>query len=498
MDVIAELDRIFNPRGIAIIGASNRPGNLGYFFLSGFIQHGFDKHRICVVHPTETKVDGVMAYPTACDVPFDVDLAIVFAPRDAMPIVVSDCTAKGIKGIVICTSGFGESGAEGMKLQEEITRIARRGGSRIIGPNCVGIFCPETGLTNFAGIMPKKSGSAGMFSHSGGMSISFPIAASGLGIHFNKSVSYGNECDLNSTDFLEYFGHDVKTEVIIGYVEGVSDGRRFLDVAKRVSKKKPVILWKGGASYVGSRSAASHTGALTGSPQVWDAVFKQTGMIKVDSEDEMLDCLQAFSYLPLPQGNRVGILSSTGGMGVAIADACVDYGLEVARLSETTLERLSRVVSSVGTCINNPIDIGMASSFDIKVSAKAIEALAEDDQVDVIFKAIGGSNQDYIRTEVEALKGFGKPIVLISNIAMKVKMEEMKPIRGLAVYHAGRRAALIVSKMVQYQRYLSEDSVHSIRDKNRRKSSAKTSQTLADTRQLEESLSALSAIADHK
>jgi len=489
MDVIAELDQIFNPRGIAIIGASNRPGNLGYFFLSGFIQHGFDKRRLCVVHPTETNVDGVKVYPTACDIPFDVDMAVVFSPRDTVPGVVNDCTSKGIKGIVICTSGFGESDAEGMKLQKEIVRTAHRGGSRIIGPNCVGIFCPDTGLTNFAGIMPVKSGPVGMFSHSGSMSVSFPIAASGLGIHFNKAVSYGNECDLNAADFLEYFGHDRKTEVVIGYVEGVSDGRRFFDVAKRVSKKKPVILWKGGASDVGSRSVASHTGALAGLPHVWDAVFKQTGMIRVDSEDEMLDCLQAFSYLPLPKGNRVGILSSTGGIGIAIADACVDYGLEVARLSKNTLSKLRKIVPAMGTCIDNPVDIGMASSFNIKLSAEAIAALAEDDRVDVIFKAVGGSNAEYIRLEVEALKGFDKPIVLISNVAMKVKMEEMKPVKGLAVYQAGRRAALIVSKMVQYQRYLSDDPSSSVHNKNRLKSTVKPRQTSVDTGQLEESLS---------
>ncbi|MFA5055792.1 MAG: CoA-binding protein [Dehalococcoidia bacterium] len=490
MDVIAELDRIFNPRGIAIIGASNRPGNLGYFFLSGFIQHGFDKSRICVVHPTETRIDGVKVYHSACAIPFDVDLAIVFSPRDTVAGVVRDCAAKGIKGIVICTSGFGESGAEGMKLQKEITRIARAGGSRIIGPNCVGIFCPDSGLTNFAGIMPKKSGSAGMFSHSGSMSVSFPIAASGLGINFNKSVSYGNECDLNAADFLEYFGQDARTDVVVGYVEGVSDGRRFFDTARRVSERKPVILWKSGASEVGSRSAASHTGALAGSPQVWGAVFKQTGMIKVDSEDEMLDCLQAFSYLPLPRSNRVGIISSTGGIGVAIADACTEYGLSVARLSDSTRRRLKKVVPSVGTCVDNPVDIGMASSFDIKVSARAIEALVEDENIDVIFKAVGGSSADYVRAEVEALKGFDKPIVLISNLAMKVRMEEVKPIQGLAVYQAGRRAALMVSKMVQYRRYLSEDTVLPVNDNHRRKSAVKAQRSPVDAGQFEELISA--------
>ena len=490
MDVIAELDRIFNPRGIAIIGASNRPGNLGYFFLSGFVQHGFDKSRICVVHPTETRVDGVAVYHSACAIPFDVDLAIVFSPRDTVPGVVRDCAAKGIKGIVICTSGFGESGAEGMRLQQEIARIARAGGSRVIGPNCVGIFCPDSGLTNFAGIMPRKSGSAGMFSHSGSMSVSFPIAASGLGINFNKSVSYGNECDLNAADFLEYFGQDAKTDVVVGYVEGVSDGRRFFDTARRVSAKKPVILWKSAASDVGSRSAQSHTGALAGSPQVWNAVFKQTGMIKVDSEDEMLDCLQAFSYLPLPRGNRVGIVSSTGGIGVAIADACTEYGLSVARLSESTMKKLKKVVPSVGTCVDNPVDIGMASSFDIKVSGRAIEALAEDDSVDVIFKAVGGSSAEYIRAEVEALKGFEKPIVLISNLAMKVRMEEVKPEEGLAVYPAGRRAALMISKMVQYRRYLSDDAGRTLGDNHRRKSSIKGPRLQVAAGQLDELISA--------
>jgi len=498
MDVITELDRIFNPRGIAIIGASNRPGNLGYFFLSGFVQHGFDKSKLCVVHPKETNVDGVKAYPTACDIPFDVDLAVVFSPRDTMPSVVHDCTVKGIKGIVICTSGFGESGGVGMKLQEEIAQIARKGGSRIIGPNCVGIFSPDTGLTNFAGIMPKKSGSAGMFSHSGSMSISFPIAASGLGIHFNKSVSCGNECDLNAADFIEYFGQDTKTEVIIGYLEGVSDGRRFLDVARRVSKKKPIILLKGGVSDVGSRSAASHTGALAGSPHVWDAVFKQTGMVRVDSEDEMLDCLQAFSYLPLPRGNRVGIISSTGGIGVATADACTDYGLEVAKLSDYTLEMLRQVVTSAGTCVNNPVDMGMASSFDIKVSAKVVEALANDDQVDVIFKAVGGSSAEYIRMEVEALRGFNKPIVLIINLAMKVKMEEMKPAKGLAVIHSGRRAALIISKMFQYQRYLSDDYPAPVHEKSRQKSTVKSHQTSLDTGELVGFMPGLSGAAKRR
>ncbi len=255
---------------------------------------------------------------------------------------------------------------------------------------------------------------------------------------------------------MEYFCHDPNTRIILGYMEGVADGRRFFNVAREVSKKKPVLLWKGGVSSVGSRSAASHTGAIAGSSRVWNALFKQTGMVQVGSEEEMLDLLQAFHYLPLPRGKRVAIVSSTGGMGVALADTCSEYGLEVAPLSHATLKRLREIVPSIGTCIHNPVDLGMMSSFNVQLSVEAIEVLAADDKVDIIFKSVGGSSAEYIRKEAAALKGFDKPIMLITNPAMNVRMEEIKPVKGVAVYRAGRRAALVASKMVQYQRYLSE------------------------------------------
>ncbi|MEA1958663.1 MAG: CoA-binding protein, partial [Chloroflexota bacterium] len=268
MDVVAELERIFHPRGVAIIGASNRPGNLGGFYLGGFIQQGFDRDRLYIVHPNETEVAGIKAYPTAQAIPHDVDLALVFSPRKAVKDIVKDCVAKGVKGVVICTSGFAENGAEGLRLQREIAGIARAGGTRLIGPNCVGIFCPESNLINYAGRMPGESGSVGMLSHSGSMTVSLPISASGMGVYFSKAISCGNECDLNAADFLEYFGRDPATKIIVGYIEGVADGRRFFDVARKVSKEKPILLWKGGTSDAGSRSVASHTGALAGKAEV--------------------------------------------------------------------------------------------------------------------------------------------------------------------------------------------------------------------------------------
>ena len=455
MDIVSDLERIFHPRGVAIIGASNRPGNLGGFFLGGFIQQGFDRNLLYAVHPTEKEVAGVKAYPAVQAIPHDVDLALVFSPRDSVKGVVKDCVSKGVKGVVICTSGFAETGTEGLRLLREIAGIARDGGARIIGPNCVGFFCPESKVVNFAGKMPTVSGSVGMISHSGSMTVSFPIAASGIGIYFSKAISCGNECDLNAADFLEYFGRDPDTSIVIAYLEGVANGSRFLRVAREVSKKKPILLWKGGLSEVGRRSAASHTGALAGKAEVWDAVYKQTGMVKVECEDDMIDYLQAFYYLPLPRGNRVAIVSATGGLGVGIADACTQYGLEVVRLSDKTRRRIQAFVPAVGTCLDNPVDLGMMSAFNIQTSVETVKALAQDEDVDMIIKTVGTSDLDLVRKEFEALTGFDKPMVYIFSRALKLRAEVPNPVKGVGVYSTGRRAAQVLSKMIEYQRYRS-------------------------------------------
>ncbi|MEA1959380.1 MAG: CoA-binding protein [Chloroflexota bacterium] len=457
MDIVQQLEQIFHPRGVAVIGASNKPGNLGGFFLRGFLQQGFDVDRLYVVHPSENDVFGVRAFPSVNDIPGDLDLAIVFSPRDAVLDIVNDCVSRSVRGVVICTSGFAENGLDGWRLQQEITRIARLNGTRIIGPNCLGIYCPESKLVNYAGIMPKEAGTVGMFSQSGSMTVSFPIAASGMGIYFNKVVSCGNECDLTAADFLEYFWRDSGIEIVVGYIEGVADGRRLFDIARRVSGEKPILLWKGGTSDAGRQSAVTHTGALAGSTRVWDAVFKQSGMVSIESEDELLDYLQGFYYLPLPRGNRVAVVSATGGLAVTIADACTAYGLEIVRLSDRTKRRLKSLVPAVGTCVENPIDLGMMSSFNLQITLDSLETLAKDEQVDMIIKTVGGSSPEMVSKEIEALKGFSKPIIYISDPAMRVTMEAPKPVKGVAIYTSGRRAAQVASKLVQYQRFRSGD-----------------------------------------
>jgi len=294
-----------------------------------------------------------------------------------------------------------------------------------------------------------------MFSHSGSLSVMIPVAAAAMGINFSKAISCGNECDLNAVDFLEYFGQDPDTEIIIAYMEGVRDGGRFLRLARDISRRKPIIIWKGGKSSAGIRAASSHTGALAGAPEVWGAAFKQAGIVGVDSAEELLDCLQAFRYLPLPEGDRVAVVSGMGGMGVSIADACVEYGMKMAALSEGTRSRLGAVVPAVGTSFDNPIDLGMGSTFNSQMFVDALESLSGDDGVDMIIMTTGSWQPDYVNKVLGVTGAISKPVMLVTTPALKLFMEQPKPAEGLAVYDDGRRAALAMGRLLRYRRYLS-------------------------------------------
>jgi len=443
--ILAELEPIFYPRGVAVVGASNREGNFGRFFLDGFVQMGFE--RLYVVHPSEKEVLGINVYPRVKDIPGEVDLAVVVSPVDTVPGIVGECAEKGVKGLVIFTAGFGEKGDEGRKLEREIVDIAHRGHTRIIGPNCQGIYCPASRVTHFTGLS-RESGTVAMISHSGSLSAVLPMTAMAQGIRFSKVVSSGNECDLNAVDFLEYFGQDPETKMIIAYLEGVKDGRRFCQLARSISKEKPIIVWKGGSTDRGARAAASHTGALSGSNQVWRALFTQTGIISAQSAEELLDYLQAFYYLPVPEGKRVAIVSGPGGPAVAASDACIEAGLELAELTEHTRRKIAEVIPPVGTSTDNPIDLGMGSGFAPQWYLDSIKALGEDKGVDLLL-IIGGSwLPDFGDKVAEAVKGVNKPAAFIGMGLMPIA-----PAKGMAVYPDGRRAAMALGRLVEHTRY---------------------------------------------
>jgi len=450
--ILAELERIFYPRGVVVVGASNREENFGRLFLDGFIQLGFEK--LYVVHPTEKEVLGIKAYPHMMEISDEVDLAVVVSPLETVPQVVAECTEKGVKGVVIFTAGFGEKGSEGRKLEQEVVGIARQGDTRIIGPNCMGIYCPSSKLSNFP-FVPKESGPVGMISHSGSLCNIVTMAAAAQGIRFSKVVSCGNECDLNAVDFLEYLGQDPETKIIIAYLEAIKGGRRFCQLAREISKEKPLIVWKGGTTERGARAAASHTGALGGSYQIWRAAFAQTGIISAHSTEEMLDYLQAFYYLSLPEGRRVAIISGPGGPAVATSDACIESGMELAELSEHTKRRIAELIPPVGTSIDNPIDLGMGSAFNPRWYVESIRALGEDKEVDILL-VIGGSwLSNFVEMVLEAVKEVDKPAAFATIPAVMRGMEQSLPTSGLAIYPDGRRAAMALGKLVEYQRFRS-------------------------------------------
>jgi acyl-CoA synthetase (NDP forming) len=380
MTVARGFEYIFNPESVAIIGASKSLLVGGGIFLNALIDMGFP--RIFPVNPKESELYGLKVYPNVKDIPEPVDYAIVAVQAKIVPQVIRDCVQKGVKVAHIFTAGFGETGEEeGKRLEKEIVEIAK-GRMRIIGPNCMGIYCPASKLSYLSG-SPKDGRKVSLITQSGRYAVFSIIAGDRLGIHFNKAISFGNACDLDSTDFLAYLGDDPETKVIAMYVEGVKDGKRFLRLMDEVSRKKPVIVWKGGRTEEGTKAAASHTGSLAGSSLIWESLFRQKGIISVKSMDELLDTISAFINLPAPEGDRIAIATGGGGETVTSADACADEGLKLMPFSPGTLEQLRGILCMPGTIVRNPLDYS-GLGFSPGVIGKVTRVVAADENVDIL------------------------------------------------------------------------------------------------------------------
>ncbi|MDY6966612.1 MAG: CoA-binding protein, partial [Halobacteriota archaeon] len=303
---INEFEEIFNPKSVAVVGASSSM-KFGSFFLNSLKGFGFEG-ALYPVNPKEDEIMGLKSYPTVKDIPGEVDFVGISVPAKYVPDVMRDCAEKGVKAVEIFSSGFNELDGNGIALEKEIVQIAREANFRIIGPNCFGIYCPKSKLTLLPGYdFSKESGPVAFIGQSGGYSADMCVRAKGWGINFSKLISYGNASDLNETDFIEYFGCDPETKIITAYIEGVR-GDRFVEVIRDVTKDKPVIIWKGGLTNSGSRAVASHTGSLGGQEILWKAVFKQTGAIQASSLEEIIDTTLAFLHLQLDCGRNVTIL----------------------------------------------------------------------------------------------------------------------------------------------------------------------------------------------
>jgi len=450
-NILIELNPFFHPKSLAILGASGKEGKVGRLFMERFIESGFQK--LYPVNPREVEILGVKAYPSLIDIPGSVDLALVLTPPASVIASVKECVAKGVKGIIITTAGFGEGGERGKELEREMARIARDGGARIVGPNCVGIYCPSSRLP-FPRGPAMESGSVGIVSQSGSFADHLSLIATLNGVRFSKAISCGNECDLNVLDFLEYLGEDSETEIIIAYFEGIKDGRRFYRLTREISKKKPIIAWKCGTTEAGARAAASHTGALAGSRPIWDGVLKQVGIISVNSLEEVCDCLYTFYFRLMPRGKKVAIITGPGGPAVGTTDACLDLGLEVSRFSENTKNELYKVIPPVGTSVGNPVDLSIASAVAPKVYRDVIRILDRDENVDMLL-VIGNGGRDFDNTIIEAKKESKKPLVVALIMPIELVLQDFKLLQrnSIPVYIDPRRAANALAKLANYAEF---------------------------------------------
>ncbi len=354
----ASIDAIINARSMAIVGASQKPKKFGASFTASQLAFGFSG-PVYLVNPGEREIMGREVYPDLLSLPGAPDLVYLTIPAHSSMDVLRQCAEVGVKGVVIMAAGFREIGEKGKALEEEALRLARRGGFRIVGPNCFGLYNPRNRLTLLPGFdFSTEPGKTAFISQSGGYAAHVARQGKSLGIKFSAIVSYGNAADLNESDFLLYFGQDPQTEVIAGYLEGATQGRKFFAALREASSRKPVVLWKVGRCEPSRRAVVSHTGSLAGSARIWEGVFRQCGVIEAEGVDEMCDVLLALAHLGRKPGRNLLLSGGGGGLGTHGSDIADKEGLAVPPLAAETLTRLQKTLNRAGAVAGNPLDIG--------------------------------------------------------------------------------------------------------------------------------------------
>lgn len=372
----------FQPKGVVVVGASTSPEKLGYGVARNLIQSGYTG-AIHLVAQKSGEVFGRTIHTSLQDIPDPVDLAILIVPTSATPQAIEECGARGIKAAVIVSAGFREVGEEGAELEQRCVEIAQKHGVRLLGPNCIGTIDTHFPLdTTFLQPPMPTQGGIGFISHSGAFAAAIVDWARGQGFGFSRIVSLGNQADVNETDMLPMLADDDHTDVIVMYMESISNGRRFVHAASEVTKRKPVIALKVGRFEAGQKAAASHTGALTASDTAFDAAFDKAGVLRAETAEQMFDWARALGNCPLPKGNKIGILTNAGGPGVIAADSLEREGLVLAHLSDPTLEVLSATLPPAAN-IHNPVD--MLASASPEQYAECLNILLQDKGVDAVM-----------------------------------------------------------------------------------------------------------------
>jgi len=462
------LDRILMPKSIAVIGASKDPFKWGHMLLSAIMKGGFEG-KLHPINPKETEIEGLTCYPSVKDIPGDVDMAIVVVPARVVSTIFSDLAEKGVSGAVIITSGFGEAGEEGRRLIEQMK--ANAGGKvRFIGPNCMGICSSPAKLSALMIPFLHEKGEVAFVSQSGGYGLQLYLRASAMGVGISKFVSSGNESDITGVDYLRYFAEDPSVKLICMYVEGLKRGREWFDAAREITRRKPIVVIKVGTTEAGGKAAASHTGALSGSDRVYDAAFRQAGVIRAKDAGEMFDFIKGLLYAPLPRGDRVAMVSNSGGIAVETTDALIRNGLKVPVLSREAQDEILKVIPSFGNP-RNPVDLTASlnmNSFlkvpDIVLSQPEIDALITIGLgtsilytmfPDVAPKDLGGIYNWISEQLIATYKKYEKPVIVI-NPAADTEAEATKIMEEarIPVFTTPERAADVMNVLYRRKLYL--------------------------------------------
>lgn len=465
---VEKMDRLFYPRSVAVIGDKRENNFMWLKSLSKF------KGELYSVQIDPSQISGIEAlgvrnFHSIMDIPGPVDFAVIAVPSKVTPRILDDCIKKGVVGASMFTSGFAETGTDdGKRLQGIIAEKAKSAGFLLIGPNCMGIFNPTSGVRHHTDqYILDGDGEVGFISQSGTHAGFFSLVGYNNGIEVNKSVSYGNAAVLDSVDFLEYFAADEKIKVIAMYIEGVKDGRRFYNSLKRITQLKPVVIWKGGSTVEGTRATSSHTGSITHSQVAWKTLVQQSGAIEVDNFDELIDVVRALLRLKMPEGDRMGLIAMTGGQSVIITDSFVRAGLKVPLLSRNSYQELGSFFNLTGGSYINPLDVAWNVPTPEHV-IRLLNILCNDPNIDctVLELSIPLLSRRWRFTEysvaslLEALEEFQgsspKPFFMVLTQAHMeeegIEVKKMAVERDLVTFPSFHRGANAFSKIVRYFR----------------------------------------------
>jgi acetyltransferase len=451
---MTRLEKLFNPSTIAVIGASRTPGKVGYAILSNIISSGF-KGEVYPVNPNATEILGLKCYPRISDVPSDVDLAIISIPAQMVVDVAEECGKKGVKYLVVISAGFKETGPEGLVREVRLQTVCRRYGIRILGPNCLGFIDTYTPLNaSFAATQPLK-GPIAFVSQSGALATSILNWSKSVGVGFSRFVTLGNRADIDESDIIESLGMDPNTKVILLYLESVSNGDKFRMIARTVSSAKPVIAVKAGASHHGAVAASLHTGSIAGSDSTYEAVFKQCGIVRARSLEELFNAARVFASQPIPKSYNTIIVTNAGGPGILATDACERYGVELKPIP-IELARDLRAKLPPAASLHNPIDIlGDADAERYHTTLETILTRGDVDALIVILTPQAMSQPRETAEVLAELKSRYPDKVILASFIGGEEMSEAKAIlrrSGIVDFDFPDDAASALSLLFNYKR----------------------------------------------